>query len=50
MEIDENPDKKFSRPENCSKFSNRFFELFPPGKFKTKKTVKLFYVQMGCVA
>ena len=33
MKIDENLDEKFSRPKSCSKFSNRFFELFPPGKF-----------------
>ena len=35
--IDENLDEKFSRPESCSKFSNRFFELFPPGKFYKKR-------------
>ena len=36
LNISENPDNKYSRPESCSKFSKRFFELFPPGKFHKK--------------
>ena len=42
--IDENLDEKFSRPESCSKFSNRFFELFTPGKIYKKDSKE--YLEM----
>ena len=34
-------DEKLSGAESCSKCSDRFFELLPPGSFYEKKTMSI---------